>query len=114
MAKVLMDTQDLKKTALFVGKAKESLARLASLEKLAEALASKIPSVVDVLVKQGLVSDAAKADKIKQLTANPELILADLEKTAQMVKPAALGGASNVEDAAELTADEVFRKRFIG
>jgi uncharacterized protein (DUF2342 family) len=108
---VVYDSEKLRKIAVALGAAKSKLEKVSQLEA---AIASKVPAVVDTMIRQGLLSPHLKEAKIKAMSNVSEL-LDTLEKTANLVTSTKLG-TSDVGNTqrAEPTADQVFVSRLMG
>lgn len=101
----------LREMATFVKDASPALDRLS---KLDVELTKKAEIAVDTLIKQGLLSPALRADRIKIYVENPSQALVDLEKTAACVETTRIGGPSEqASDSAE-NAGDYFKRKMIG
>lgn len=108
--KVKYDTEQLKKIANYINSARPLVEKMAAMEAV---IAARVPSIVDTMVSQGLVSPHLKEAKVKALQSDVSAVLDTLEKTAALVPAASLGTGTEtvVKDA---TADTVFEDRLFG
>ena len=112
MANVLYGTDKLRRIVAYVGQTQPLLEKMAAQES---ALKAKIPGVVDMLVKQGLLSPHLRASKTAALESNPVEILDLLEKTASLVVPKPLGaGSVNSTVGKAPSSNQVFEDRLMG
>ena len=108
--KVKYDTEQLKKIANYINSARPLIEKTAAMDAV---IAARVPSIVDTLVSQGLVSPHLKEAKIKALQGDMSAVLDTLEKTAALVPAPSLGtGAPTVKE--DRNANTVFEDRLFG
>jgi len=108
--KVKYDTEQLKKIANYVKSARPLVEKMAAMEAV---IAARVPSIVEAMVNQGLVSPHLKEAKIKALKSDVSAVLDTLEKTAALVPAPSMGtGTTTVEE--KRNADTVFEDRLFG
>jgi len=111
MANVLYSTDKLRRIVAYVGQTQPVLEKLAAQET---ELKARIPGVVDLLVKQGLLASHLKAIKIAALEKNPVEILDLLSKTAELIVPKSLGKGDGKSEETIQKAADVFENRLMG
>ena len=108
--KVKYDTEQLKKIANYINSARPLVEKLAAMEAV---ISARVPSIVETMVTQGLVSPHLKEAKIRALKSDVSAVLDTLEKTAGLVPAASLGtGTAPVEE--RKNANTVFEDRLFG
>jgi hypothetical protein len=93
---------------------KDATPALEKLSRLDTELTKHAEVTVDALIKQGLLSPALRADRIKAYVENPGQALVDLEKTASCVQHSTIGGPSENPSEAGESSGDYFKRRMIG
>ena len=112
MSQTLYDVEKLKKVVGYVAAAQPIVEKAANMD--AE-LQKRVPEVVDVLIRQGLLSPHLKEATIRTMVENPVEILSRLVKTAALVAPKSMGTESGkASEGSKASANDVFATRLLG
>jgi len=102
---VTVSAEILQKTAEFTAEATKTLEQVSVKQA---ALAEKIPSCVDTLIKQGLMQESDRASLVQRYLDDPAALAEALTKVAKLIGPQSMGQSSELAGSRQRTADERF------